>query len=98
MKRIIPIFTLGFLLGILGKNLYHSFLTGLNPVIVFILLIILASCFLFEIIYLHKNSVKRSVIFLAFVINSLFIGGFIYLDVQQIQGKNKNYFSFIAYY
>lgn len=85
-------------MGILGKNLYQSFLTGLNPFIIFILLIILASCFLLEIIYLHKNSVKKSVIFLAFVINLLFIGGFIYLDVQQIQGKSRNYFSFIAYY
>ncbi len=96
MKKLILILISGLLLGIFGKNLHHSFVTGLNPIIAIILFLILSYYFRFEIISLYRNSVKKSINFLAIIINLLFFGGFIYLDVQQIQMKSKNYFSFIA--
>jgi hypothetical protein len=97
MKKIILILISAFLLGVFSQNLYHSMVTGLNPIMVVILALILVSCFILEIIYLNKNTVKKNIIFLAIVMNLLFIGGFIYLDNQQIQGKSKNYFSFTSF-
>jgi hypothetical protein len=71
--------------------------TGLSPVIAIILAIILVCCFIFEISYLHKKSLKKSIFFLVIIINLLFIGGFFYLDIQQIQGRGQDYFSFTSF-
>jgi hypothetical protein len=81
MKKIIQILISGFLFGVFAKNLYHSIVTGLNPAIAIILTLILVSCFIFEIGYLHKKLVKKSIVFLVIIINLLFIGGSVCLDI-----------------
>jgi hypothetical protein len=96
MKRIMLIIVYGFVLGIFAENLHHLFVTGVNPVIGIFFLLIFICCFMFEIVYLYKNSVKKYFLFIAIIINFLFIGGLVYLKFNEIEGKNRNYFSFTS--